>query len=70
MGNDRLPELMMFSTLEGDGKMGRPIDFWYDYVRKDLEVLAYGLALTWWKRCQSEAKLEGCHGKYCSDAQD
>ena len=42
--------MMMFSTLEGAGKRGRPFKSWNDYVRKDLDSL--GLALIWWKRCQ------------------
>ena len=50
MENDRLPKMMMFSTLEGAGKRGRPIRSWNDYVRKDLDSL--GMSLTWWKRCQ------------------
>ena len=50
MGDERLPKMMMFSTLEGAGKRGRPIKSWNDYVRKDLESL--GLALTWWRKCQ------------------
>ena len=53
MGNDRLPKMMMFSTLEGAGKRGRPIKSWNDCVRKDLDSL--GLTLTWWKRCQDRA---------------
>ena len=53
MGNYRLPKMMMFSTLEGAGKRGRPIKSWNDCVRKDLDSL--GLTLTWWKRCQDRA---------------
>ncbi len=34
MGNDRLPKIMMFRTLEGAGKRGRPIRSWNDCVRK------------------------------------
>ena len=50
MDNDRLPKIMMFSTLEGAGRRGRPVKCWNDYVRKDLDNL--GLSLTWWRRCQ------------------
>ncbi len=50
MENDRLPKMLLFSSLEGAGKRGRPIKSWNDYVRKDLGNL--GLALTWWRRCQ------------------
>ena len=44
MDHDRLPKIMMISTLEGAGKKGRPVKCWNDYVRKDLDNL--GLSLT------------------------
>lgn len=50
MDNNRLPKMMMFSTLEGDGRRGRPVKSWNDYVRHDLETL--GISLTWWRKSQ------------------
>jgi hypothetical protein len=47
--DDRLPKIMMLSTLEGAGRRGRPVKCWNDYVRKELDNL--GLSLTWWRRC-------------------
>ena len=48
--NDRLPKIMMFSTLECAGRKGRPVKCWNDYVRKGLDSL--GLSLTWWRKYQ------------------
>ena len=42
--------MMLFGTLEGAGKRGRPVKSWNNYVRQDLESL--GLALTWWRKSQ------------------
>jgi len=35
MDNNRLPKMMMFSTLEGDGRRGRPVKSWNDMLGID-----------------------------------
>ena len=51
-----MPKMMMFSTLEGAGKRGRPIKSRNEFVRKRMDSL--GLAQTWWRKCQGRPSSE------------
>ena len=39
MNDDRLPKQLLFGTIEGTGRRGRPAKSWNDCVREDLESM-------------------------------
>ncbi len=43
MPDDRLPKILLFASLQGEGVRGAPLKSWRDYVREDLQALKLNL---------------------------
>ena len=52
--DDRLPKQLLFGTIRGRGRRGRPVKSWNDCVRDDL-----GLTCHWWRQCQDREEWKG-----------
>ena len=57
MKEDRLPKQLLFGTIEGVGRRGRPVKSWNECVRDDLDSM--GLSCHWWRKCQDRAGWKG-----------
>ena len=56
-----MPKQLLFGTIMGTGRRGRPVKSWNDCVREHLDSM--GLTCQWWRKCPDRKGWKGISEK-------